>query len=494
MNDHAPLGPLTVESIAASLMALGLAPGDQVMVHSDLRRFGMVRGADGRLTLALSPAMLYQAVRTVIGSRGTVIVPTFSYSWTRGEAYSVEASPSFEGSFSEYVRTLPGAVRSLHPLMSVTALGPAADELTRETDRMSFGADSPFARMHQADSRHLTVGVSVCSFSDYVQWACRVPYRYVKRFSGWTEAGGRRWEDTCEHCVRYVDQGLDTTPIFDVLNRDQSGRIARTPLRRIPLRLVSSGDLFALMQSRLVQDAYAFSARPKDEKAIACLARAIGPTVGEGPAVTAINQNGRERWIWTVPGRFARLHLSIEGPEGPILGADQAEAYLSPTSGLSLSEPLSGEQLGHHLVTEIEEVTAARLRRDGWLVRPVGRGLPPVSTEASYRVTIEVRPASADGVAQTVAAKSWLVLLPTGTNEDTGASLALRLAGEQTDQTGTGQPDDLTDRLVERLLKQDAWAALLPDRPGARPPAPLFRPDLTGVRRTGGRTEIQRAG
>lgn len=470
MNDHALTEPLAVEAIATSLATLGLAPGDQVMVHSDLRRFGMVRGAAGRLTLTLSPAVLYDALRMIVGNQGTVIVPTFSYSWTRGEVYSVDASPSFEGSFSEYVRTLPGAKRSLHPLMSVAAQGPAADDLTSETDRMSFGGDSSFARMHRANARHLTVGVSVCSFSDYVQWACRVPFRYTKRFSGVLEVNGRSRQAVCEHYVRYLNQGLEAKPIFEILDQDQSGRIRQTQLGGIPMRLVSSEDLFDLMRARLERDPYAFSTRPRDEQAIAHLSRLLAPD--SGLAVLAANQEGCERWIWTISGWLLRIHLSLEGPGGDVLSkADQLEAYLDASRGLSLSELVTGKELTQHLLAATDEVTMDRLRRSGWLIRPVEGDLPPLSPQSLYRVRLEVRHREPADGAGAHGDGMRLALLSLG--EEPGAVRAISLASEQLAH-GTAES------LLQRLLELESIAAVLPERSD---PAqlPAFHPDLSVV-------------
>lgn len=477
---HPARTALTVHGLAAALRSLGLARGDQVMVHSDLRRFGVVRDEAGRLALALPPAQLYEALREVLGDEGTVVVPTFSYSWTRGEAYNPDTSPSFEGSFSDYVRRLPGAKRSPHPLMSVAALGPAAGALLDGVDETSFDEGSPFGRMHRADTKHLTVGVSVCSFSDYVQWACRVPYRYAKRFRGWVEVDGTRREEVCEHCVRYLDQGVDATPIFDVLDGDPSGRLRRTEVAGVALRLVSSSDLFELMRARLALDPYAFASRPKEDRAIEFLARLLSPAAGLNLTVVATQQEGCERWVWLLPAGLVGLRLSLETTgAAPRSAGWWSEVYLAAARGRSMEVSVSGTELPRHFVERAEEVTGERLRRAGWLLRPVGAGPGVESMGMTYRLRVEVGCCDAGDPISPPGGEPWLAVMPVREGES-GARQALRLATERL----AGHGADIRERaaeLVERLFDEGTVMAVFAQRPRGLPPAPVFQPDLAGA-------------
>jgi len=66
----APEGPVVSgqdrASLAADLRALGVRPGQVLLVHASLRRIGPVRGGAAAAAAAL---------RDAVGSRGTVAVP-----------------------------------------------------------------------------------------------------------------------------------------------------------------------------------------------------------------------------------------------------------------------------------------------------------------------------------------------------------------------------------------------------------------------------------
>lgn len=110
-------------AIARDLRTLGLRAGDTVLVHSAMSRIGNVQGAAGAVV---------DAFREVLGPQGTLAVPTFPFTGSmlahvRSDPdYDVDETPSKMGAVSEWVRTRPGALRSLEPTHPVSALGPGA--------------------------------------------------------------------------------------------------------------------------------------------------------------------------------------------------------------------------------------------------------------------------------------------------------------------------------------------------------------------------------
>jgi len=470
-------GLLSVHLLASTLRTLGLTSGDTVMVHSDLRRFGVVRNMRGRLSLALEPKVLYQALRDVIGPHGTIVVPAFSYSWTRGLLYSVERSPSLEGSFSEYVRTLPGTRRSLHPLMSVAAIGPAAEALLAGPDTTSFGSDSPFARLHRVDAKQLTVGVSVSSFSDYVQWACRVPYRYRKRFRGWIETGEQLREAECEHCVRYLDQGLETRPVFEVLEDRRSDLIRTGNCHGVLLRLVQSRDLFNFIAARLEADPYAFTTRPRDERAVTWLGQVFRNPNKMAPCILALDREGQEQWLWLFPAGLFRFGVSIEGPAGEmILNSDceKVEAALHQTVSLPFLKTLTGADIKKHLVADRKDLTLSCLLGSGWLLRPlVGKPLRLVPSKR-YRVRLELGIGSDQ--ADNPEGSCRLAILPR--ISVSGADFGIQAAADWLSTAAPADVKDFAAFALQRLLGKAQIVALLLDEDDGPTDIPLFRPDL----------------
>ena len=113
---------MTRDDISQALRALGLAAGDVVMVHSSLRSIGYVEGGADAVV---------DALLDVLGSSGTLVVPTFtpSHGHEADPVFDPARDPSEVGRITEVVRTRPGARRSVHLLHSVAALGGRSAEI-----------------------------------------------------------------------------------------------------------------------------------------------------------------------------------------------------------------------------------------------------------------------------------------------------------------------------------------------------------------------------
>ena len=123
--------------VIRSLESMGLKAGDRVMVHSSLSSMGHVEGG--------APTVL-QAFLDVLGAAGTLMVPTFTHSGC--QYYDPLLTPSLNGAITEAARSLPGAIRSLHPTHAVTVVGPDAEDLVEDDlDRGALGRDSALDRL-----------------------------------------------------------------------------------------------------------------------------------------------------------------------------------------------------------------------------------------------------------------------------------------------------------------------------------------------------------
>ena len=193
-----PLPETSFEDLVAHLRALGLEPGDNVVVHGHLVAFGRIEGG---------AATLDRALQEVIGEAGTIAVPTYTFRNDPETAFDPQGTPSVGmGVFSEYLRTLPEARRSWCPLHSHAARGPKAMLLREGLFTASFGPGSDFEAFHHAGFRLLSLGcdfIKGASYVHHVEAVASVPYRE------WRELprrivlqDGRLAEGTCRYYLR----------------------------------------------------------------------------------------------------------------------------------------------------------------------------------------------------------------------------------------------------------------------------------------------------
>ncbi len=144
--------PWTAEDLADDLRTGGFSTGTNVILHSSLKSLGRTENG---------PATFVDALTSVIGPLGNLLVPAFTYSlpgW-KGDPFDIKTSRAKTGAIPEYIRQLPYAVRSFHPTHSVAVLGPQAEAITKDHLRLTpLGTSSPFGRMLDLDATILMVG------------------------------------------------------------------------------------------------------------------------------------------------------------------------------------------------------------------------------------------------------------------------------------------------------------------------------------------------
>lgn len=180
-------------AIAASLRAAGLGSGDCVFAFSDLAQLGQVEGVRTREAFCQT---YLAAIQDVIGPGGTLVVPTYTTQVARfDQEFIWEETPAVTGIFAEYVRTRPDAIRSLHPLHSLTALGADSRLICTENGTSNFGWHSPFHRLHQRRAKILSLGLTsgyALGIGHYVEAMYGLPYVYAKFLKWAPVVNGRR--------------------------------------------------------------------------------------------------------------------------------------------------------------------------------------------------------------------------------------------------------------------------------------------------------------
>ena len=215
-------------AVTDALHSIGIGPGSVVLAHADAIVAAQFPGIstvpkEQRLDL------LIEAVEAAIGRDGTLVMPAFSYSFTKGERFDVDNTPSAVGMVSERFRTRPGVLRTSAPIFGFACSGPRAPELCALPAKECFGADSVFAALHRLDAHIVNLGCSLTrggTFVHYVETAHGVDYRYRKVFSG----------------VVISPSGLSSECSVGYNVRDLSRR-SGADLRRLQKRLADEGKL-----------------------------------------------------------------------------------------------------------------------------------------------------------------------------------------------------------------------------------------------------------
>ncbi|MEU6842812.1 AAC(3) family N-acetyltransferase [Streptomyces sp. NPDC046716] len=239
-----PTGPLvTRASLATDLRALGVEPGETLLVHTSLSSLGWVNGG---------AVAVVQALLDALGPDGTLAVPTQTGDLSDPEGWgdppiprewweTVRATmPGYDpaitpsrgvGVLPETVRTWPGALRSAHPHTSFAALGPRAARIVDgHAPDCRLGERSPLARLEELGARVLLLGAGYDACTSFHLAEYRIPFQLEDA----GRPGPAGWQPVPEVTItadRFDELGADferDTPVV-------RGRVGAADTRLFPL-------------------------------------------------------------------------------------------------------------------------------------------------------------------------------------------------------------------------------------------------------------------
>lgn len=145
----------TKESLKCDLAAMGLEPGQTVLVHSSMKAIGEV---DGGADTVLDAFQEYF-------SSGLLVFPALSYSLinTENPVFSVKDTPCCIGLLPEMFRKRPGVKRSLCPTHSLSAYGKDAEGFIAGHENFDSPAhpDSPWGKLYHRNAVIMFLGVGI---------------------------------------------------------------------------------------------------------------------------------------------------------------------------------------------------------------------------------------------------------------------------------------------------------------------------------------------
>ncbi len=254
VNAHAKRAAIVPEDVTKALRSIGVGAGSTVLVHPD----AIVAAQFVGVPVAQRLGALIGAVEAAICPSGTLVIPTFTYSFTKGEQFDMLHTPSAVGMVSEQFRTLPGVLRSPDPIFSFAARGKLAPELCAINVKECFGEGSVFALLHRVNAQIVDLGCSLTrggTFVHYVEVAHGVAYRYKKEFSGTIVFSDGR---SSENSVMYHVRDLTRQSAADLRRLQkrlaQEKKLRSVDVGRTRIMAVTANDLFETAWKMLDED------------------------------------------------------------------------------------------------------------------------------------------------------------------------------------------------------------------------------------------------
>lgn len=251
LNRQAAKGEIITEQILVEqLRAMGIATGDVLMVHSAMSKIGYLENG---------PKTLVDALFQIICPAGTLCMPSSPvknlqlHHMQQNPVFDVRQTPSAMGAITEYFRTLPGTLRSLHPTEPVCASGPLAQEIIKDHfgQPTPYNAHSPWKKIMDAQGKILFVGVTLINsgthlhtLEDAVDFKYPVYYHEVFTARVIDENGMKKTMQTRVHNPEYSAKRRcdELIPIFE-----KEGVLQKFTLGKAPCLLINAQKMFEVM-------------------------------------------------------------------------------------------------------------------------------------------------------------------------------------------------------------------------------------------------------
>ena len=240
----------TQEDIENALRQIGLVKGDHIFTHSNVGFFGILEGAETENDYY---RIFKAAIFNVIGSEGTMIMPTFTYSYCWKKFYNKKTSPSECGLLPEMMRLDPEAFRSDDANFSIVAIGNLAEYFIRNPPINSFGPDSFWERFLMKNGKIVNFNFdSASTFFHYVERVLKVPYRWDKKFPGISIIDGKEVKGEYYHFV-YDLEKPNHVPEFTKFHKraEELGYVKKVNLGRGQIISITARDTFDLIKKEL---------------------------------------------------------------------------------------------------------------------------------------------------------------------------------------------------------------------------------------------------
>lgn len=256
------------EALRHILKQLGVTAGDRIMLAIDMSKIPLPAYSASlthegfRERERLWCQFVLDALLDNLTPSGTLLVPSFSYTCSQAKSkYISETTPSENGPFTNFVRMQPKAIRSLHPIFSLTGIGHDAVSLLSNIGSAAFGATSPFARFNKHQIKFLFLGVELqtsITFAHHMEQVAGCPHRYNKVFDVSVIQSNTNLLGSW--CAYVAYRGLNYFPDFSGLQiaLRENRELAEELWNGYPNHLVTTDSVERIGYELLRRDAFAF--------------------------------------------------------------------------------------------------------------------------------------------------------------------------------------------------------------------------------------------
>lgn len=218
-------------SINLVLKKLLIKKGDNLIIHGDA-------GAIEQLNLNNVKKFKYFSDEVIkyLGKDGTILIPSFTYSFCKKKIFNPLLNKSEVGLFSEKFRKLKNYQRTDHPIFSFSIYGKNKKYFKKSNYETCFGENSIFELFLKKNGKIISFGSSFedsVTFLHFIEQSAKVKYRYLKKFEGIIKKNNKKKKIFTNYYVRDLKKNKSFVmpkPLFKIIKKASFGRYLVTSI------------------------------------------------------------------------------------------------------------------------------------------------------------------------------------------------------------------------------------------------------------------------
>ena len=193
------------EGFKKALKDAGIKKGDIVFTHIAYAFLGKPKHCKNNEQIC---QLILDSFLDVLGKEGTLLVPTYTYSFCKNHNFDINNSPSIIGPFTEYFRKQKNVIRSKDPIFSVAGIGSKSEELLSDLPHTCFGKNSIYDRLRKNGGKICMVGLQLqwATFRHHIEEMANIPSRFIKKFNGEIIQNNNKIFQEWEYYVRHLNE------------------------------------------------------------------------------------------------------------------------------------------------------------------------------------------------------------------------------------------------------------------------------------------------
>jgi aminoglycoside 3-N-acetyltransferase len=183
----------TENDIVRSLKKVGVKKNDIILCHSDVQKFGVPKCGLNKTKIV---KMFFRSFFKILGDNGTLVFPTFTYSFCHNEIYNPKKNCSLCGFISNNIKVIKKFKIYPDPNLSFVIYGKHKNYLSTLVDKNSYGKNSLFAKFFDLKGKICNLNLNAGStFLHFLERKLNVNYRFDKKFKGKIIKNGKAIKD-----------------------------------------------------------------------------------------------------------------------------------------------------------------------------------------------------------------------------------------------------------------------------------------------------------